>query len=386
LQQEQQQQPCQYDGEDLKTLGDAVERALNFFEANLDALVLDAAVGTRSLQSQLASALRLHPLLPPPIRDQLRHLEVRGGRLTERIAQKISTSPRVSYNEKLHTLPWVTTPGLWEWPVGGRWEESRELPALKSMGLNASALLLQSRETIEEKQSDACIFQLFNCGQQKMSEECRRLFVEGEQSLYSLTHQVIYTLFAEKNKCYNSLRTSEALRAYQKKLCSKVWVEANAIWESGTPPHFSDLFVEQIAICGMAGFPNFLRRDWLLQILQWQSKRKSGCFVDPRLSGSGGAKRPPPIQPSTAALLLTLYRTNRTKFFQLMDRHYNHIRPTSSDPYRQKVTSRQKRSDAFLRQGGGAQGEECSVHFTAVGLSALGLHMRYFIDTCFAGY
>lgn len=41
---------CMYDSTDFKIMGDSVERALNFFENNIDKLVLDAAVGTRSLQ------------------------------------------------------------------------------------------------------------------------------------------------------------------------------------------------------------------------------------------------------------------------------------------------------------------------------------------------
>lgn len=65
-------------------------------------------------------------------------------------------------------------------------------------GFNATKILAQSRETIEESQSDACIYQVFNCQAQETSEICRKLFFEQEQSLYSLTHQVIYTLFAKK--------------------------------------------------------------------------------------------------------------------------------------------------------------------------------------------
>lgn len=75
-------------------------------------------------------------------------------------------------------------------------------------GFNATKILAQSKETIEEAQSDACIFQVFNCQSQETSETCRKLFFVQEQSLYSLTHQVIYTLFAKKVDtfiCYTAI-------------------------------------------------------------------------------------------------------------------------------------------------------------------------------------
>jgi hypothetical protein len=109
----------------------------------------------------------------------------------------------------------------------------------------------------------------------------------------------------------------------------------------------------------MTGYPNFLRQDWLYQILSWQSKRKSGCFLDPR------------VEVNNVAMLVKLYRQNQQKFHDMIQMN------------RFKLTSRQKRSDAFLRQ---ANNENCSVHFTAVGISALAMHLRYFFQNCLANY
>lgn len=44
---------CMYDSSDFKTMGDSVERALNFYDQNIDKLVLDAAAGTRSLEGSV---------------------------------------------------------------------------------------------------------------------------------------------------------------------------------------------------------------------------------------------------------------------------------------------------------------------------------------------
>lgn len=79
-------------------------------------------------------------------------------------------------------------------------------------------------------------------------------------------------------------------------------------------------------------------------------------------------------------MLVKLYHRNQQKFHEMMNRHFQEHK---LERLRNKVTSRQKRSDAFLKQG---NRENCSVHFTAVGITALAMHMRYFVDTCFPSY
>lgn len=93
------------------------------------------------------------------------------------------------------------------------------------------------------------------------------------------------------------------------------------------------------------------------------------CFADAR-----------PQPPNSAVMLVKLYHQNQKKFHELMNRHFQQHKANTQQ---NKVTSRQKRSDAFLRQG---NQENCSVHFTAVGITAVGMHMRYFVDTCFPTY
>ncbi len=122
----------------------------------------------------------------------------------------------------------------------------------------------------------------------------------------------------------------------------------------------------------MTGYPNFFRRDWLMQILKWQSQRKSGCFLDTRAQ-----------PPSSVTSLVKLYHQDQKKFHEIMNHHFQQQKLSQ---LQHKVTSRQKRSDAFLRQGQGNSNENCSVHFTAVGVTALAAHMRYFVDTCFPTY
>jgi len=80
-------------------------------------------------------------------------------------------------------------------------------------------------------------------------------------------------------------------------------------------------------ICGMIGYPNFFKQDWLHQILSWQSPKLLGCFLDERPN------------------------ENRVKIWH----------------------------ELFQMKG---RNEVCNVHFTALGIGALSLHLRYFFHTC----
>lgn len=76
------------------------------------------------------------------------------------------------------------------------------------------------------------------------------------------------------------------------------------------------------------GYTKFLKLSWLNEILSWQSE--SGCYI-----------------------------------FDLG------IDPTEENS---KQNSRVKRSDNTVGK--------CSIHFTAVAISAMAMHLRYFADTC----
>lgn len=98
-----------YDAQDLETMGDAVQRALNFFEQNVQDLVLDAAVGTRSLQAQLEEILARHPSLPLETKQFLTMLQGKAKALTNRIAQAIRTTSRISDTEKQRNFHIIST-------------------------------------------------------------------------------------------------------------------------------------------------------------------------------------------------------------------------------------------------------------------------------------
>ncbi|GFR21714.1 UPF0764 protein C16orf89 homolog [Trichonephila clavata] len=106
-----------------------------------------------------------------------------------------------------------------------------------------------------------------------MSERCLEGMSAPRQRGYILTHQVLYWQMLQMHDCVRNV--SESL---QVSLCSNVLRDAEQIARARFPRTHRDLFMEQIGLCGMWGFRDFYRFDWLETILSWQ--QLSGCFND----------------------------------------------------------------------------------------------------------
>ncbi|CAG7833739.1 unnamed protein product [Allacma fusca] len=323
---------CNYDRGDLKRIILSATRAMDFFEHYLSNLVLDAAIGTRLMESQLLLFQAGHPKLPQTLQMYLMTLQFKSELLSEEIIDRFTDllqTDKLTNPERtrlVQTLNWVYNASLWESPSVGSWHVPNDQPLSAT---NKSAETLDEKlEIMTEETSDECIGGIF---------------------------QVLFYLIAKKQNCFanqqfklktaNNTEPTEFLHL----MCDKVWEEANMIENSGYPVKFRDLLAEQITVCSLAGYSHFLKRSWLENILSWQNQEDSvGCFLDMR--------RPEPsVEPSEdiKSILEVIQKARRIK-----------------------------RSDNLVRLGA----HDCSVHFTAVCMGALAMHLRYFGDTCLRNY
>lgn len=125
---------------------------------------------------------------------------------------------------------------------------------------------------------------------------------------------------------------------------------------------FYYFYASQVGMCSLAGYSDFLRRDWLRRIISWQSITTSGCF------GYGKNKR---RAPPTIGMLLREYQKVQAQQNNQHAKSYGTVR-------------RYKRSDVFLN--GDNDQEKCSAHYTSVGVTVLAVHLHNFIDTCLDTY
>ncbi|CAL8122478.1 unnamed protein product [Orchesella dallaii] len=357
---------CGYKKSDYALIADALKKGLEFFERNVDNItVLDASLGAKIVAEQLKLTVSTHPKLPLEVQQYVERLWKLAEKLSVNITETVKGTTK-NIADLAQTLPWIETKGLWELPRNGRWYKRGQLKYFEpTSGEDFEPLwkIVSRKEIIGEQESDACISQVFHCDVANITEKCHEVFLSVERSMYSLTHQVIYMLLAQKNKCYarETWYHIETLQnegnPFLEKLCGKVWQEANSIAEANFPPRYRDLFIEQIGMCALAGYTDFLQRDWLRRIISWQSVSTSGCF--------GGKRRRIP----TIGMLVEEYQRKQQKH-NIRQSHRRH-------------GTRRKRSDMVLED---ENRDKCSVHFTSVGITALSLHLRYFFDSCLDSY
>ncbi|KAK3608649.1 hypothetical protein CHS0354_042657 [Potamilus streckersoni] len=160
----------------------------------------------------------------------------------------------------------------------------------------------QSEAKLDERSSDECMAELTGAMAKdkkkcSISNKCLGLMTYPGMIGYGLTHQILWTMLAEKAGCFEIL--DQMLRQYnssismmQQELCSNNYIqmtEAVKKLRGKIIPRFQDLFLEQLFICPSIGFYEFLDLKILPQILSWQ--KKSGCFgIMPKLSKEELAK------------------------------------------------------------------------------------------------
>lgn len=135
--------------------------------------------------------------------------------------------------------------------------------------------------------SDLCILELSTprvpeeCN---ISTRCANQMTDPFTDGYWLTHEIFYALIAYASPCRHQLEQllsadgQKDIRTFLRRTCSNIFRDATFESSRGVPEMFQDLFIEQVGFCGLAGFPEFYRPEWIRAIRSWQ--RTDGCFTD----------------------------------------------------------------------------------------------------------
>ncbi|KAG9337628.1 hypothetical protein JZ751_028385 [Albula glossodonta] len=117
-----------------------------------------------------------------------------------------------------------------------------------------------------------------------VTKACRDTMTRFGCPYYSLSHQLLYFMVGKMRGCSNILqgeqresRANLTDQDYQKIFCSNMMKSNTEILRSGFPGQSRDIFIENIMLCGLAGFSDFYKSDWLRHILLWQDT-EVGCF------------------------------------------------------------------------------------------------------------
>lgn len=316
----------------------ALDRALLFFAKEYKKLNLDAVIGTRIVASQLKVLLRRLDVLhsrfsevEPEVVEVLRDLQTAATVVSDSATPYIArTSPE--YYKKIHNL---LDSHLWELDYNSR-------------DVNRSRIIepIYVGEVMHENDSDECLEEIFGTGKTpqacQISDVCWHRMTKPGYTRFSLSHQLLFLVTGLRFGCYPQMLqkafqySQPDIDSLSADICANLLRDVEDFSAHGLVLEDQDIFMEDAALCGMLGYRQFFRLEWITAILSWQ--RKSGCFGDYREA----------------------FPTKEGK--------------TDSEYFkRSDVNTRVKREEKFLDDG-------CLAHKTTVALGALVNYVRYIIE------
>lgn len=144
-------------------------------------------------------------------------------------------------------------------------------------------------ECYDEQLSDKCLTLLLGTWKMNgtpciVTRPCRDTMTRFGCPHYSLSHQLLYFMIGKMRGCSHLLkgdtrasRANETEESYRRIFCSNMMKTNQDIVRDGLGEQTLDIFIENILICGLAGFSDFLKADWLQHILRLQDE-EVGCF------------------------------------------------------------------------------------------------------------
>jgi hypothetical protein len=251
----------------------ALERLLNFFESDANDLNLDGLYGLRLAQGQLNALQTIitnneHKDLYDK-NHLIRSLSMQIERIANQSLDEISRTASAYFERfRLITARAFTT--------------DYDVRSVRSQLIEQG----ERSADFDEDDSDLCFSQVLgsdeslNSIQCQVSQSCWSMMTSTLTKDYRITHQLLWFLVAKNLGCFNHPSVSniahDNLRILEDRFCANIYEDAKSNYASNNN---ADLFLEQILLCSIIGYEDFLRLDWFRTILTWQDANY-GCFTD----------------------------------------------------------------------------------------------------------
>ncbi|XP_063604299.1 uncharacterized protein LOC134779889 [Penaeus indicus] len=204
----------------------ALDSSISYYENNFKQMNFDGIFGAKVVEGQLNLIVAeynkgfLSATMDSFMRNKVASIATRAGRVVK-LAIPFLYKKNRKYMGKMERLFQLS------WDVG---HSHRNVDM--SLKWSDRTFTLALEEELTEMQSDHCIAELLEpiegvmC---RMTDVCQQMMTKAGRERYALVHQILYTVVAEMKKKF---------------------------------------------VCGMLGYVEFLWRDWLADILDWQN----GCL------------------------------------------------------------------------------------------------------------
>uniref|UniRef100_A0A3Q4GS80 Chromosome 16 open reading frame 89 n=1 Tax=Neolamprologus brichardi TaxID=32507 RepID=A0A3Q4GS80_NEOBR len=254
----------------------SLSRGVSFLERQHEHINLDGVVGFVILQAELKEAVRTWPHTDPVSwaqRTTAVALVRRLDQSLEKANAALEQDDPKYYREFEPLLSWSF------WLIPQEWYTTDPSLVYPST---------MTTECYDEQLSDKCLTLLLGTWKMNgtpciVTKPCRDTMTRFGCPHYSLSHQLLYFMIGKMKGCTNLLKgDTRASRAnmteqnYQRIFCSNM-MKTNQDIKDGLSEQMVDIFIENILICGLSGFSDFHKADWLQHILRLQDE-EVGCF------------------------------------------------------------------------------------------------------------
>ncbi|KAM6957389.1 UPF0764 protein C16orf89 homolog [Aplochiton taeniatus] len=311
----------------------SLAKGVSFLEKEHRNINLDGVVGFLILQAELKEAVESWPhtdLISWAQRTSAVALVRRLNQCLSKAVSSLAENDPKYYREFEPLLTWTF------WLVPKEWTSTDTSLVYSST---------RTTECYDEQLSDKCMTLVLGTWKPNgtpciVTKSCRDTMTRFGCPHYSLSHQLLYFMIGSMKGCSNMLkgdkrpsRANFTEHSYQKVFCSNMMRSNQEIINNSFMGQTQDIFIENILLCGLAGFSDFYKADWLNYILRLQDQ-DVGCFGK-----------------------------NERAIFQL-------IREELSET--EQPHTRVKRREKTLQDG-------CSSHMTGVAVSALGGYLSFYL-------
>ncbi|CAF0776339.1 unnamed protein product [Didymodactylos carnosus] len=253
-----------------KTL-ESLSVLIEFFEKHASDINLDGIYGLRLAQGQLLQLNDYLTKFKSKYTDQNLHIKKLADKIDSIANESLSTIKQNFFDYYIRFLPVASKPFICEYKQRPIREHLIRQDNLDS--------------TFDEDTSDDCFAEVLgttndkNTKQCMIDEQCWKMMTIDNGQDYKLTHQLLWFILAKSIGCLDNRKSSalanKHLEYIEDKFCSNIYRDAVTNKKQGRN---QDLFLEQILLCSILGYEDFLKIEWLNDILQWQ--QPTGCFSD----------------------------------------------------------------------------------------------------------
>ncbi|XP_050407138.1 myb-like protein D [Patella vulgata] len=279
---------CENSNSPLKRVIYSLETLIGFYRENYRDLNLDGLFGLRALEGHLQLILAehqngSHTHLSSDILSRLRTMASVSTLISNQAIEFVRKDDEGYYNSMSYVIgqPWNIL------------HKHRKL----DQALRWTPKIYKSTKQfkIDEATSDKCMAELTGSNRSDkktcyIGKECLDTMTMKGLTEYGITHQILWTMLAEKTNCLQELNSllgsskGTSTSAMQQEFCTNNFFEMAAVvhvyMKGKIKQDYQDLFLEQQFVCPSLGFYEFLKKEYLDQVLSWQFP--SGCFGDPK--------------------------------------------------------------------------------------------------------